>query len=199
MVRRRLGRVPDEGRCLMADMSRYWNASHGGRLRRITVLALSPGVHACIVLRFGQWVQRLPTPAQAILEPIYQLDSVLLQATWGIQIDRWPPIGPGLRILHSGGIFVGGHIGANMDIAHDVTIGIAGQGDRQGVPTIGDNVHIAAGARVFGKIRIGDNVKIGPNAVVHRDIPDNAIVAAAPGYRIVAYAKAPEASSPASD
>ena len=155
-------------------------------------LVLSPGVHACMVLRFGQWIRQAPKPARAVLDPVYQLASFALQATWGIQIDPWPPIGPGLRILHSGGIFVGGHIGANMDIAHDVTIGIAGQGDRQGVPTIGDNVHIAAGARVFGKIRIGDNVKIGPNAVVHRDIPDNAIVAAAPGYRIVAYAKPPE-------
>lgn len=151
---------------------------------------MSPGVHACVVLRLGHWSDTLPMPARLLIEPVYQLDSVLLQAVWGIQIDRWPLIGPGLRILHSGGIFVGGSIGANMDIAHDVTIGIAGVGARQGVPTIGDNVHIAAGARVFGKIRIGNNVKIGPNAVVHRDIPDNAIVAAAPGYRIVAYATA---------
>lgn len=159
------------------------------------VLALSPGAHACVVLRLGHWSETLPKPLRLLIEPVYQLDSILLQAVWGIQIDRWPPIGPGFRILHSGAIFVGGHIGANMDIAHDVTIGIAGEGPRQGVPTIGDNVHIAAGARVFGKIRIGHNVKIGPNAVVHRDIPDNAIVAAAPGYRIVAYAR-PPASTP---
>lgn len=195
MARSRRSRVPEAGRFLVADLSRYWNASHGGRLRRSFVLAQTAGVHACVVLRLGQWVRELPRPARVILEPIYWMDAALLQAIWGIQLDPWPPIGPGLRILHSGGIFVGGHIGANMDIAHDVTIGIAGQGERQGVPTIGDNVHIAAGARVFGKIRIGNNVKIGPNAVVHRDVPDNAIVAVAPGYRIVAYARSAESTA----
>ena len=58
---------------------------------------------------------------------------------------------------------------------------------RAGVPTIGDNVYLGPGARVFGKISIGNNVKIGANAVVYKDIPDNAIVVLDPGFEIVSY------------
>ncbi len=48
-------------------------------------------------------------------------------------------------------------------------------------PTIGDNVYIAPGVKVFGKIKIGDNVAIGANCVVTKDIPDNAVVVGIPG------------------
>ena len=65
-----------------------------------------------------------------------------------------------------------------------VTIGRSGHGENYGMPVIGDDVYIAPGAKLFGKIRVGDNVKIGANAVVHRDVPDNAVVAS-PGFQIV--------------
>jgi serine O-acetyltransferase len=68
-----------------------------------------------------------------------------------------------------------------------VTIGAAGEGARFGAPVIGDDVYIAPGARIYGRIRIGNNVKIGPNTVVGEDIPDNAVVALDPGYRILSY------------
>lgn len=48
------------------------------------------------------------------------------------------------------------------------------------MPIIGDNVHISHGAVVFGGIVIGNNVKIGANAVVNKPVPDNAIVAGVP-------------------
>ena len=48
------------------------------------------------------------------------------------------------------------------------------------MPVIGDNVHISAGARILGPIRIGNNVIIGANAVVVKDVPDNCIVAGVP-------------------
>ena len=63
-------------------------------------------------------------------------------------------------------------IGKNARIMHQVTIGE----DEEGAPTIGDNVFIGAGAKITGKIRIGNNVKIGTNCVVFQDIPDNATV-----------------------
>jgi len=53
---------------------------------------------------------------------------------------------------------------------------------------IGDDVYIGPGARLFGRIRIGKNVKIGPNVVVSEDIPDNAVVVLDPGFRIISYA-----------
>lgn len=68
-------------------------------------------------------------------------------------------------------------IGKNCRIYHQVTIGNDDR-DVLNVPTIGDNVTIYPGAKILGKITIGNNVKIGANAVVVEDIPDNAIVLA---------------------
>lgn len=48
------------------------------------------------------------------------------------------------------------------------------------VPTVGDNVFISLGAKVIGKVRIGNNVTIAPNAVVTKDVPDNAVVGGIP-------------------
>lgn len=45
-----------------------------------------------------------------------------------------------------------------------------------GAPTIGDNVYIGPGAKIFGAIHIGNNVRIGANCVVFEDVPDNATV-----------------------
>jgi serine O-acetyltransferase len=56
-----------------------------------------------------------------------------------------------------------------------------------GCPVIGDNVYIAPGAKVFGKIRIGDNVKIGANAMVFKNFLDNAVAVMDPGFRIISY------------
>jgi serine O-acetyltransferase len=68
-----------------------------------------------------------------------------------------------------------------------VTIGLSGRGEKHGAPTIGNNVYIAPGAKVFGKIHIGDNAMIGANAVVHKDVPDNAVVVLDPGFKIVRF------------
>lgn len=67
---------------------------------------------------------------------------------------------------------MGGKIGCNCTILHNVTIG-AGRG---GAPTIGDNVYIGAGAIIIGDIKIGDNVKVGAGAVVFKDVPSNSTV-----------------------
>lgn len=60
------------------------------------------------------------------------------------------------------------------------------EGKKAGVPTIGDNVTIYAGAKVIGNIKIGNNVTIGANSVVTNNVPDNAIVAGAPA-KILRY------------
>ena len=59
-------------------------------------------------------------------------------------------------------------------------IGEAGRGDYRGVPQIGCRVYFGPGAKVFGRIRIGDNVAIGANAVVCEDVPDNAVLGGVP-------------------
>ena len=88
----------------------------------------------------------------------------------------------GGTVLAYGGIGIVVHarsvIGRNCMIGQGVTIG--GKSGWYEVPIIGDNVHISAGARILGPIRIGNNVIIGANAVVVKDVPDNCIVAGVP-------------------
>lgn len=76
-------------------------------------------------------------------------------------------------VLHSRAV-----IGDRVIIGQGVTIGR--QLDPDGVPTVGDDVYISAGARILGGIKIGNNVIIGANAVVIRDVPDNSVVAGVP-------------------
>lgn len=75
-------------------------------------------------------------------------------------------------------------IGKKVIIGQGVTIGR--QLDPKGVPRIGDNVYISAGARVLGDISVGNNVIIGANSVVVKSVPDNCIVAGVPA-RIIRY------------
>lgn len=77
-------------------------------------------------------------------------------------------------VIHSDSV-----VGSHCIIGQQVTIG-GGNSRYPGVPVIGNNVYIAKGAIVFGGIRIGDNVKIGANAVVNIPVPDNAVVAGVP-------------------
>ena len=67
------------------------------------------------------------------------------------------------------------HIGKNCTIFHQVTIGNDNK-DANNVPTIGDNVVIYPGAKIVGKVTIGDNSVIGANAVVNYDVPENTLV-----------------------
>lgn len=55
-----------------------------------------------------------------------------------------------------------------------------GQSSPDGAPMIGDNVFIGLSSKVMGHIKIGNNVIIAPNAVVTKDVPDNAVVAGVP-------------------
>ena len=73
-------------------------------------------------------------------------------------------------------------VGRHCLIGQNVTIG--GKSGWYEVPIIGDNVEICAGARILGPIRIGNNVIIGANAVVVKDVPDNCIVAGVPAHII---------------
>lgn len=89
-------------------------------------------------------------------------------------------LGKGVVFKHNGlGVVIHPKavIGGNTQIYQNVSI--AGRNNR-GVPTIGENVFIGAGACILGGIKIGNNAMIGANAVVITDIPDNAVAVGIP-------------------
>ena len=92
-------------------------------------------------------------------------------------------IGPGFRIYHAGD-FV--HVGPNVRIGRSCTMfpGVV-LGNKAEMPDerpviVGDNCYFGLGAKILGKVRIGNNVTVGANAVVTKDIPDNVVVGGIP-------------------
>jgi serine O-acetyltransferase len=170
------------------DLERAGAIGETGSFLRALACFASPGMQAVAVYRLGFWALGLAPAFRFLVDPVYWVLSMLVKILWGIEISRRATIGPGLYIGHFGGITIGKDavLGANCSLSQQVTIGAAGRGERRGAPVIGDDCYLAPGARVFGRIRVGNNVKIGANAVVHADIPDNAVVAS-PGFEIISY------------
>jgi serine O-acetyltransferase len=91
-----------------------------------------------------------------------------------------PPnvFGPGLCIVHCGTITVSGLAKVGRDCRlHPGTC--LGQHEG-GAPTLGDNVYVGPGAKLYGGIRLGNRVSVGANAVVNRSFGDGAIIAGVP-------------------
>ena len=107
---------------------------------------------------------------------------------YGISIPYQTRIGSGFYIGHFGGIVVNPNavIGKNCNISHGVTLGKANRGERKGYPVIGDNVYIGPGAKIVGNVNIGNNVAIGANCVVTKDVPKNGVVVGVPG-KVISY------------
>jgi serine O-acetyltransferase len=169
------------------DFWRTYELTRGSVIKRVISCYRSPGLHAVFIHRFGQWLKRKSVLLRMLLEPIHLILFHRIRSKWGIEISRSAEIGEGFYIGHYGGITISGltRIGKNVNISQLVTIGVSGEGEKRGAPIIGDNVYIAPGAKIFGKIHVGNNVKIGANAVVYQDIPDNAVVVLDPGYKII--------------
>lgn len=104
----------------------------------------------------------------------------------GIEIHPGATIGEGLFIDHGTGIVIGetAEIGNNVTLYQGVTLGGTGKDLGKRHPTLGNNVMVGAGAKVLGPFRVGNNARIAANAVVLREVPDNATVVGVPG-RIV--------------
>lgn len=115
-------------------------------------------------------------PMRRILWFIVQAINHRLGETLGFTIPM-NVFGPGLCITHYGTIVVSAEakVGANCRI-HPST----GIGKRKGVPTIGDNVYIGPGAKIYDSITIGNNVAIGANAVVNKSFGDNVTLGGIP-------------------
>lgn len=117
---------------------------------------------------------------------IYPLSTLLLsRLTYklGISIPPSTKIGSGFYIGHFGGIVVNRRsiIGKNCNISQGVTLGQANRGRNKGYPILGNDIYIGPGVKIVGAVNIGNNVAIGANCVVTRDIPDNSVVVGIPG------------------
>lgn len=119
----------------------------------------------------------------------YSLARFLSQVTrtiTGIEIHPGATIGERFFIDHGMGVVIGEtcEIGDDVVIYQGVTLGGTGKEKGKRHPTIGNNVVISSGAKVLGSFTVGDNARIGANAVVLREVPANSTVVGIPG-RIV--------------
>jgi serine O-acetyltransferase len=105
----------------------------------------------------------------------------------GIEIHPGATIGKGFFIDHGMGVVIGetAEIGDDVLLYHGVTLGGVSLEKKKRHPTIGNNVVIAAGAKILGAITIGDNSKVGANAVVLKDVPPDSTVVGIPGRVVV--------------
>lgn len=92
-------------------------------------------------------------------------------------------LGSGFRIYHTGDIVhvkQNCRIGKNCTLLPGVVIGNKNLEEDNSFVTIGDNCYMGLGAKIFGHVTIGNNVVIGANSVVIKDIPDNCVVSGIP-------------------
>lgn len=151
------------------------------RTQREGLLGL--GYWALLVYRFGH--ARAVVKNKLLRLPwtiVYMILNKLVEIFCGITIGGGAQIGRRLCIEHHGGIVIHGAavIGDDCLIRHGVTIGNAGRKDPQGAPTIGNRVEIGAGAKILGRITLGDDAVVGANAVVTHDVPPGAVVGGVP-------------------
>jgi serine O-acetyltransferase len=121
------------------------------------------------------------------LYTIARIISQISRFFTGIEIHPGAKIGKGVFIDHGMGVVIGEttEIGDNVTIYQGVTLGGTGKEKGKRHPTIGNNVIIAAGAKVLGSITVGDNAKIGAGAVVIKPVPPNSTVVGVPGRVVV--------------
>lgn len=149
--------------------------------RFIDVLTTYPGLHALMLHRFahGLWGVGLKWLARVV--------SMFSRWLTGIEIHPAAKIGRRFFIDHGMGVVIGetAEIGDDCTLYHGVTLGGTSWEHGKRHPTLGNNVVIGAGAKVLGPIRLGDQARVGSNAVVVKDVPDAATVVGVPGRVVV--------------
>lgn len=158
---------------LCIDFQRYHHIAlqSGPRLAR-TRAVLTYGFIAVALYRYGRWTRTIrPWILSLPFKIFYLALKIPLELTFGIDISTNADIGPGLYIGHFGGIFMHCNAGRNLSIGQDVTLGFKGAGRSNGWPTLGNDVYIGTGAKIIGKVTLGDGVIVGANTVVTKDVP----------------------------
>lgn len=141
----------------------------------------SMSFHVIFWFRVCSWLYQKNKFTRIIGSPLHQWYK-FLKLVSGIQLPICTNIDGGLKFFHYSCIILaqGAKIGKNCSIHQGVTIGRVFGGPRSGVPTIGNNVVIFAGAKILEGVKLSDNVVVGANAVVTKDVSENCVVAGVP-------------------
>ena len=154
---------------------------------KLSIILTYPGVKAIFFHKIANFF------SVAKMYLIAKIISQFSRFLTGIEIHPNAKIGKNLFIDHGMGVVIGetAEIGDNVTIYHMVTLGgiapSVNSNEQRHVkrhPTLKDNVVIGSGAQVLGPIVIGKNAKVGANAVVTKDVPENAIMVGVPAKNV---------------
>jgi serine O-acetyltransferase len=142
----------------------------------LEVLLCYAGVHAVMWHRLSHWLWRNN------LKLLGRFSSHIARWLTGIEIHPGARIGRRLVIDHGMGVVIGetAEVGDDCYFYHQVTLGVARTSSAKRHPTVGNNVIIGAGAKVLGPISVGDNARVGANAVVLDNVPNDTTVVGIP-------------------
>ncbi|MCX8522347.1 serine acetyltransferase [Chryseobacterium formosus] len=155
---------------------------------QIWLKCFNPNLHYVYVLRKSQKHQETP-----FLGLFWRLVLRHFQIKYGFQIYPETKIGEGFYLGHWGMVAINPKviIGKNCNIAQGVSIAQSNRGKQKGTPKLGDEVWVGPNAVIAGGITIGDNVIIAPNTYLSEDVPSNSLVIGNP-CRIFNIANATE-------
>ena len=154
---------------------------------KLSLILTYPGVKAVFFHRIANFFYL------AKFDLIARFISQLSRFLTGIEIHPGAKIGKNLFIDHGMGVVIGetSEIGNNVTIYHMATLGgIAPSinSNQQRMvkrhPTLNDCVVVGSGAQILGPVIIGANAKVGANAVVTKDIPENAVMVGIPAKNV---------------
>ena len=148
----------------------------------IEVLTTYPGLHALLFHRMNHWLWNHG------LKWLARWISAIARWLTGIEIHPGAIIGERFFIDHGMGVVIGetSEIGNDCTLYHGVTLGGTSWKKGKRHPTLGNDVVVGAGAKILGPITMGDDARIGSNAVVLKDVPQGATVVGVPGRIITA-------------
>ncbi len=130
--------------------------------------------------RFAQKLHRWPKCIRWLASPYLFVYQLLVWWELGIELNHKAEVGPRLRLHHGYGLVVheSAVIGSDCTLRHGTTIGNRRESDD--CPVIGDRVDIGCSSVIIGRIKIGDDAKIGAGSVVLHDVPAGCTVAGNP-------------------
>jgi serine O-acetyltransferase len=164
---------------LKADLYRY--AGRTTALEFLKHFVVTPGYKYTVWMRLCGYLRVRPS-TRYTLYPVVKYILLRCRYKYGIAIPENTIIGPGLFINRFGGIYVhtDAIIGSNVNFTHGVLLGQTNRGALMGAPIVGDRVFMGAGAKIIGRIRLGDESMVGANAVVTKDVPAKGVVGGIP-------------------